>query len=153
MPHWSHLTSCMPTKSNLYLTNSLATVWPWPVQTPYIPCTRSHVHFPLLRLYQNISPDQRHMYLSYNKASFYVWELLPPCPTLKSEDYPLSAVWYCLFNIFAATLHIGGCSSICTLSTHHAVVMGAHLSWLSLWSVAVKPHHVYHDAAKLAAAG
>jgi len=39
----------------------------------------------------------------------------------------LSAVRDCLFNIFAATLHIGGRSSIRNLRTRHAVVAGTHL--------------------------
>jgi len=34
--------------------------------------------------------------------------LLAPRPTPKPEDHPLSAVRDCLFNLFAATLHIGG---------------------------------------------
>jgi hypothetical protein len=37
---------------------------------------------------------------------FYGEELLAPRPTPKLEDHPLSAVRDCLFNIFAATLHI-----------------------------------------------
>jgi hypothetical protein len=37
--------------------------------------------------------------------------LLAPCPTPKLEDHPLSTVRDCLFNILAATLHIGGRSS------------------------------------------
>jgi hypothetical protein len=37
---------------------------------------------------------------------FYDEELLAPRPTSKLEDYPLSAVFDCLFNVFAATLHI-----------------------------------------------
>jgi hypothetical protein len=37
---------------------------------------------------------------------FYAEELLATRPTPKLEDYPLSAVRDCLFNIFAATLHI-----------------------------------------------
>jgi len=37
---------------------------------------------------------------------FYGEGLLAPRPTLKLEDHPLSAVRDCLFNIFAATLHI-----------------------------------------------
>jgi len=44
------------------------------------------------------------------------------------EDHPLWAVCICLFNIFAPTLHIGGCSSICNLRMHHAMVTRAHLS-------------------------
>jgi len=55
-------------------------------------------------------------------------ELLAPRRTPKLEDYPLSAVRDCLFSIFAATLHIGGRSSIRNLRTRHAVVTGTHLS-------------------------
>jgi hypothetical protein len=40
----------------------------------------------------------------------------------------LSAVCDCLFNILAATLHIGGRSSIRNLRTHHVVVRWTHLS-------------------------
>lgn len=32
--------------------------------------------------------------------------LLVPCPTAQPEHLPSSAVFYCLFNIFPATLHI-----------------------------------------------
>jgi len=32
--------------------------------------------------------------------------LLAPCPTPKLEDHPFSAVFYCLFNIFVATLYM-----------------------------------------------
>ena len=61
-------------------------------------------------------------------------ELVAPCSTPKLEDHPLLAVCDCLFDIFMATLHIGGCSSICNLRMHHAVVIGTHLSWM--------PHHI-----------
>jgi hypothetical protein len=40
----------------------------------------------------------------------------------------MSAVCYCLFNISAATLHIGGLSSIRNLRMHLSVVTGTHLS-------------------------
>ena len=43
------------------------------------------------------------------------------------EDHSLSAARNCLFNIFAATIHIGGRSSIRNLRTRHAVVTGTHL--------------------------
>jgi len=45
----------------------------------------------------------------------------------KLEDHPLSAVRDCLFNIFAATLHTVGRSTIRSLRTRHAVVTGTHL--------------------------
>jgi hypothetical protein len=54
--------------------------------------------------------------------------LLAPRPTPKLEDHTLSAVRDCLFNVFAATLHTGGRSSIRNLRTRHALVTGTHLS-------------------------
>jgi len=66
-----------------------------------------------------------------NKTSFYNEELLAPLQTPKLEDHFLSAVRNCLFNIFTATLHIWGRSSIRNLRTLHAVVTGTHLSWLT----------------------
>jgi len=54
--------------------------------------------------------------------------LLALHPTPKLEDHSLSAVRYCLFNIFAAALDIAGRSSIRNLRTRHAVVTGPHLS-------------------------
>jgi cytochrome b len=59
-----------------------------------------------------------------NKVSFYGEELLAPHPNSKLEDHPLQAVHDCLFNIFAATLHIAGRSSIRNPRTHYAVVKG-----------------------------
>jgi len=53
----------------------------------------------------------------------YDEKLLAPHPTLKLEDQ------HRLFNIFTATLPIGGHSSICNLRTSHAVVTRTHLSW------------------------
>jgi hypothetical protein len=54
-------------------------------------------------------------------------ELLAPCPVSKLEDLPLSALRDYLFNIFTATLSIGGRSYILTLRPRHAVVTGTHL--------------------------
>ena len=52
--------------------------------------------------------------------------MLAPRPTPKLEDHPSSALLDCLFNLFAATLHKGGRSSIRNLRTRHAVVTGTH---------------------------
>ena len=70
----SHLTSCTPTKSHLYPTNSLATVskWPWPTEAPHIPCTKSYVPFQLLRLYERVGPGLRQTYVFCTKAGLYV---------------------------------------------------------------------------------
>jgi hypothetical protein len=62
--------------------------------------------YPELKLYQRISQGSRLCDLFCNMAIFYGEELLAPRPTHKLEDHPLSAVRDCLFNVFAATLHI-----------------------------------------------
>jgi hypothetical protein len=43
-----------------------------------------------------------------NYSRFYGEKLFAPRPTPKLEDHPLSSVRDCLFDIFEATLHIGG---------------------------------------------
>ena len=53
--------------------------------------------------------------------------MLAPCPNPKLEDRPSSADRGCLFNLFTATLHIGGRSSIRNPRTRHAVVTGTHI--------------------------
>ena len=54
----------------------------------------------------------RHVCTFRDYASSYGEELSAPHPTPKLEGHPLSTVRDCLLNIFAATLHIGGRSSI-----------------------------------------
>jgi len=86
-----------------------------------------------------------HVYAFRNNASFYGEVLLAPCPTPELEDHTLSAVLDSLFDIIAATLHIGDCSSIRHLSTCHAVVTGTHLSWLYciLWGFVITNYSEY----------
>ena len=86
--------------------------------------------YPVPARSQSLSPGPRLFLLMFrNLVCFFTVRscLLPPRTTLKPEDHPLSAVRDCLFNIFAATLHIGGRSSIHNLRTRHAVVTGTHL--------------------------
>jgi len=70
----------------------------------------------------------RHGFIFCDYASFYGEELSAPRPTPKLVDHPLSAVRNCLFNILAATLHIGGRSPIHNSGTRHAMVTVTHLS-------------------------
>jgi hypothetical protein len=60
--------------------------------------------------------------LVFLNMGFHGEVLLAPRPTPKLEDHPSLAVRDCLFNLFAATLHIRGGSSIHNLRTCHAVV-------------------------------
>jgi hypothetical protein len=86
--------------------------------------SRPHPNLMSLR----IIPGPRHVIMFRNKASFYGEESLAPRPTPSMEDHPLTAVRDWLFNIFAATVHIGGCFSNCSPRTLHAVVTETPLS-------------------------
>jgi hypothetical protein len=86
---------------------------------------------------QRISPGPRLCDMFRNTVFFYGEELLAPRPTPKLEDHPLSAVRDCLFDVFAATLHIrrpflrpqpedAPCRGD---RDRHIVVTGTDLSW------------------------
>jgi len=64
-------------------------------------------------------------------------ELLAPLPIPKLENHPLSAVRDCIFNILAATLHIGGRFSIRNLRTRHTAMSRTHLSWVAAHSTEI----------------
>jgi hypothetical protein len=76
------------------------------ILAPYVPSAESHVPFPLLGLKQWVSPSPRPCETFRGMAIFYGEELLASHPNPKMEDHPLSALRDCLFNTFAATLHI-----------------------------------------------
>ena len=93
-----------------------------------------------IRSYQSISVGPKLSVWTFrnkscNKIRFYGEELLAHRPNPKLENHPLSAVRDCLLNIFAATLHIGGRSSIRSLRRRHAVVTGTHLSRTSYYVI------------------
>jgi hypothetical protein len=69
--------------------------------------TNTYQNFNLLLLtYLKIRPGPRPFVKFRNKIIFYGEALLATLSTPKLEDNPLLAVHDCLFNIFAATLHI-----------------------------------------------
>jgi hypothetical protein len=148
--HWkklwsplSHLTSCTPTRSNLYLANFLAAALSEPalyrLLTFHVPSKMSFCVMPALETLPSGGPSVGVFYLPIvclqrkhlawvilNIWIFHGEELLAPRPTPKLEDHPLSAVRDCLFSLLAATIHIGGLSSIHNLRAHHAVVTETH---------------------------
>ena len=77
---------------------------------------------------KEISPGPRFVLRLRNVIRLCGEVLLAPRSSRKLEDHLLSAVHDCLFNIFAATLHTAGRSSIRDLKTRHAVVTGTQLS-------------------------
>jgi len=80
----------------------------------------------IFRIFCGISKfcfQRKHLDLRvFLNMGFHGEALLAPRPTPKLEDHPSSAVRDYLFNLFAATLRIGGLSSIRNLRTRHAVV-------------------------------
>ena len=74
-----------------------------------------------------ISKGKGNLWVILNMCFFYGEGLLAPRPTPKLEDHPSSALRGCLLNIFTATLHIVGRSSIHNLRTRHAVVTGTYI--------------------------
>jgi hypothetical protein len=72
----------------------------------FVPRTKSHVRIlPLRTFTQGIGPGPRLLVYFRNRLIFYGESLLAPRPTPKLEDHSLSAVRYCLFNIFTAAFH------------------------------------------------
>jgi hypothetical protein len=64
-----------------------------------------HDRLQLNNLIEDIRPGPRLLVYFRNRLTFYDEELLATRPTPKLDDHPLSAVRYCLFNIFAASLY------------------------------------------------
>ena len=126
VPSLSHLTSCTPTNSNLFLANSLASAVSEPtlyrLLTFHVPkkCPFSCCAIPPREKLpprrsergSSLPPD---CFVSRGSISpceylltmffFHGEALLAPRPTTKLDDHPSSAVRDCLFNIFAVTPH------------------------------------------------
>ena len=117
------------TKSNLYLANSHPLWW---VTVIYTGCSCSYwisCPFSFAQFVPKISPSPRHCEIFHNMANFLWWGVVSTHLTLNPEDHPMSTVCDCLFKVFVATLHIGGCSSTCNLRMCNAVMAGTHLPW------------------------
>jgi hypothetical protein len=82
--------------------------------------------------HQAVTPGRGPLWTARNKVLLLRWGGFSTSWNPKLEDHPLSAVRNCLFNIFAATLHTGGRSSIRNLMARHFLVTGTHLSWPAL---------------------
>jgi hypothetical protein len=65
-------------------------------------------------------------------------KLLDPRATPQLEDHPLSAVRYCLSNIFTATLHMWRPSSP-SATWEHAMLLwkGTHFTWIAHLNVCI----------------
>jgi hypothetical protein len=89
----------MPTKSNVYFYISFATVMSEPGLYRLLA-----FHVPnLISIFLSLGRLSKESFVTFrNKLMFYGEDLLPPRPTSKLGDQPLSAVNDCLLSIFAA---------------------------------------------------
>lgn len=65
--------------------------WPWLIEALYIPCAKTHVPSPLLRLHQSICPGPRHMYPFRKKASFLRWGFVSTSSKSQAEGPPFAS--------------------------------------------------------------
>jgi hypothetical protein len=63
--------------------------WPWPIQTSHVPCTKSHIPFPLLRSYRRISPVPRPLCVIRNIFIFSRWGVVSTSPNPQAGGPPL----------------------------------------------------------------
>ena len=92
---------------HLYLGPQVSLPKPCMHVSPTHTICRTHSYFfPLLSFYRRINWFRGFLQYFLTWLIFYGKELLAPRPTPKLEDHLLSAVHDCVFNIFAATLHI-----------------------------------------------
>jgi hypothetical protein len=71
-------------------------------------------------------PSPKPFVIFRNRQLFFFDELLASRPAPKLKEKPLSYARDCLFNIFAATIHIWRPSPPSATRRHHTVVTGAH---------------------------
>jgi hypothetical protein len=130
VPLLSYLISCTPTKSNLYLANSLAAVVSEPALCRLLTLQVPNFMSPFRCLGRTKISVQVRGFLCEHFETRYVFTFRGCCnsPKPQAEDQLLSVAHDCLFKLFAATLHIGDRSSIRNMRTCHALVTGSHLS-------------------------
>ena len=128
--HYSHITSCTPTKSNLYLANLLYATVSEPALYRLLTFQVPNLMSLSLRLGRTeVSVQARGTCICFVSMSVFFGTL----PKTQAGVPPLVGCRRLLIHIFTATLHIEGRSSIRSLRTHHAVVTGTHLlraSWM-----------------------
>ena len=147
MPPLSHLTYCTPTKSNLYLANSLAAALSEPdlyrsLTFSFLPkCPFSFsccVMIPLETIpsgdpsggvfYNRIvlSPVETSRIWVFLNNIFLQGGVVRASPNPQRGGPPLWAVSDCFINLLVANLYIGGRSPIRNIRTRNDVVIGTH---------------------------
>jgi hypothetical protein len=107
VPPPSHLTSCTPTKSILYLASSLETV----IREPDLYKLLTFHNPNLISIFRTLGRLSKESVQVRGLCNLFVTVFFPvrsfqiPYPTPELEGHPLFSVRDCLFNIFAANLH------------------------------------------------
>jgi hypothetical protein len=119
VPPPSHLTSCTPTKPNLYFEISSATALSdYRIHTSNIPRNKSHIHFlSLISFIRRIRPGSRPFVTQRNKLFF------SPTPNLQAgEPLHVGSPRLSIQYIHSYPPYLEEVSSILNLRTCHAVV-------------------------------
>jgi hypothetical protein len=118
VPNVSHLLSREPTKSNLYIVNELATVLSehdlFRLHTFHVPNFTNLFH--CIGLPKGSVQAQ----VTFRNQTSFRRRAVITTPKAQAVGTPLVSFPRLLIHIFAATLHIGGHSSIRNLRTHLA---------------------------------
>jgi len=102
--------------------------WTCPIGTPNIPCSKSHIHFPLLRSFQRIHPIPRCCGTFHNKL--FLWQVVSPLPNPQAGGSPhVSCPQLLLQYICSYPPYPEAVSSIHDPRTHHAIVTWIHIHW------------------------
>jgi len=124
-----------PVRMPLNLSYTLAircysSLWTCQVETPNIPCSKSHIHTPSPLSFQSIRPNPRSYVTFRNKLFFTVrscWPLSQP-PSWKTRlvGRQLLLIQY----IGSYPPYLEAVSSIPNQKTRHALVRGSQITWL-----------------------
>jgi hypothetical protein len=101
------LSQCLRCPINLILPinliYTLLILWPlswyWHIWSPPVPSAESHAHFPVLTLFQRISPSPRLCEMVYNMLCFYGKDLLAPCQPPTGRPPLVGCLWVLFQNI------------------------------------------------------
>jgi hypothetical protein len=134
VPPPCHLTSCTPTKSNLFFDSYFDTVTSEPalykLLTFHVPSLMSL--FRRLGCLSKESVRSRLMFMSRNRFIFVRKRVVSPTPNPQAGGPPLVICPWLLIQCNSQLTSIaGGSPSIRDPRTSHAVVTGTHLTWHS----------------------
>jgi hypothetical protein len=101
------------------------------METPNIPCSKSHVHILLPKSFQRICPRMRPCITFCKMLVSYSGEMLASCPTPSWESPLISHLRLLIEYIHNYPPYLEAISYICNLRIYNTVVTGTHLICIS----------------------